>query len=75
MTREEAYATGFADGCRWAEKDIRSGSRQNNYHPLTLADNDWYRANELGFARGYRDTWARFEAGTLTYEMFESGPL
>lgn len=75
MTKAEHYAAGFASGCRWAERDIRDGTLDfPNYRAISPDAPDWYRASELGFIRGYRDTVARFEADSLTYTMFESGP-
>lgn len=77
MTRAEAYAQGFAEGCRWAEQDIRDGLGDSSY---ALRDNArttcnaGTRAYSLGAARGYRDTFARYEAGTLTREMFDLAP-
>lgn len=72
MTRSQAYAMGFSEGCRWAESDIRSHSRLDP--AIGSSTSDTLRAHDLGRARGYRDTWARYEAGTLTWEMFDLAP-
>lgn len=77
MTTEEAYRDGWHEGRRWAEADIR------NRVPLSKGDRlrGWRvrmpeaRALQLGIARGYRDTVARYEAGELTWEMFDQPPL
>lgn len=78
MTRKEAYAEGFAKGCRWAETDIRNGTTLSwpaefRENARTTADGG-LRAHYLGAARGYRDTFARYDAGTLTQEMFDLAP-
>ena len=73
MTRAEAYAEGFHEGRRWAEEDIRAqNGRENPLWPYGGMSGDAYR---LGAARGYRDTWARWDAGTLTASMLEHAPL
>lgn len=86
MTRAEHYLAGKAEGERWAEADLRAGrgtdSEADRIRTLaadTLAlrlteAGDRDAALELGRARGYRLTVARFEAGELTFEMFEIGP-
>lgn len=73
MTRSEAYAEGFQEGRRWAENDISDGIC---VVPSTsdLGDTEYGRARGLGAIRGYRDTVARYEAGTLTRQMFEHAP-
>jgi hypothetical protein len=71
MTRAEAYAAGFAEGRRWAEEDIRDGLRLDPEDGETGEE----RAFEIGARRGYRDTFARFESGALTWEMFELEPI
>jgi hypothetical protein len=32
-------------------------------------------AYDLGIRRGYRDTWARWDSGALTWEMLEHAPV
>lgn len=60
-------------GRRWAEVDARDGSRIEPEHLDTRTDT--VRAWALGARRGYRDTWARIDAGTLRPSMFELGPV
>lgn len=68
MTRSEAYAEGFHEGRRWAEEDIRNGVRD----ALSWRSGD---AFEIGRIRGYQDTIARWDAGTLTASMLEHAPV
>jgi len=78
MSRHERYNEGWHEGRRWAENDLR------NHHASDVLDflrdvappaNDNQRAWDLGLARGYRDTVARFDSGELTWEMFDAAPL
>jgi hypothetical protein len=69
MTRREAYADGYADGERWAEKDARDGLRVD---PGPSQGSELARTYALGAMRGYAQTWERIHAGTLTPEMFEA---
>lgn len=79
-----AYAEGFTRGCDWAERDLLDGSAAVSEADairdaaLSLLRNvprsaagRRYIAEELGQARGYRLTLARYERGELTREMFE----
>lgn len=89
MTRAEHYASGFSEGCRWAERDLRDGRGLTHDREAELRDDAtlalyWTHQGEpyaqeaawrLGAARGYRQTVARFEAGTLSFEEFEQAPL
>lgn len=70
MTHAARYAQGFADGVFWAENDIRARSRNADRFS---AEGD--RAYLIGYMRGYRDTWARWDAGTLTWEMLDQAPV
>lgn len=72
MTRSEAYAEGFQEGRRWAEDDISAHVRTYPTWDYGGISGDAYR---IGVCRGYRDTWARWDAGTLTWEMLEHAPL
>lgn len=72
MNRREAYADGFQDGRRWAEADIASRMRDEPTWEHGGMSGDAYR---LGTARGYRDTWARWDSRALTWEMLEHAPL
>lgn len=84
MTREEAYAEGFQTGRRWAERDIANRHTEEETIRWNTTQ-EWKRrkdtryellaAEALGQARGYRDTWARWEDGRLTWEMFEHAPV
>lgn len=78
MTRAEHYLAGKAEGERMAEIDLR-----DHRHDLDedlkrnlagVRRDSRYRAFLIGCRRGYRLTVARFEAGELTFEMFEMGP-
>lgn len=73
MTRSEAYAEGFQEGRRWAENDISDGIYVAP-SAWDVGNTEYARARGLGAIRGYRDTVARFEAGTLTRQMFEHAP-
>lgn len=77
MTRAEAYAEGWHSGRQYAEQDIRDHSITPPHKPWRLVAymSDSSRAEQLGYMRGYRDTIARYEAGTLTWEMFENAPV
>lgn len=81
MTRSEAYAEGFHEGRRWAEEDIRNSVRVDPDDLRGEPDVAWpsgsdlSRANGLGTLRGYRDTWARWDAGTLTWAQLDHAPL
>lgn len=86
MTRAEAYAEGWHEGRRWAERDLGEGLGLQYDMEQALTDDARraaeirhtdsefpnYGAHLLGRARGYRDTVARFKTGTLTPEMFEN---
>lgn len=74
MNRSEAYAEGFQEGRRWAEEDIRDRTRDTRY-PSVIFNTDAGEAYQLGAERGYRDTWARWDAGTLTWEQLEHAPV
>lgn len=81
---EHAYAEGFTTGRLWAERDLRDGSACASEADairdaaLSLLHNvprsaagRRYIAEELGQARGYRETLARYEREELTPSMFE----
>ena len=74
MNRAEAYAEGYADGVRWAEGDIRDHVRVDPEYMLEDAGDLW-KATALGHRRGYRDTWARWDDGRLTWQMLEHAPV
>ena len=74
MTRSEAYAEGWAVGARWAEGDISSKVRRDPERTKSAAT-DSLRAYCYGVERGYRDTWARWNSGALTWEMLEHAPV
>ena len=77
MNRAEAYAEGYDAGRLWAQEDISARSRLEpvKLHRLAPYMSDESRAEQLGYMRGYRDTWARWDAGALTWEMLEHAPL
>lgn len=75
MTRSEAYAEGWHTGRREAEEDIANQLGYFERAPATHWDGPIGRAGIAGQRRGYRDTWARWDAGTLTWEMLEHAPL
>ena len=81
MTRAYAYREGRADGVRWAERDMTDGNGLRAHTEALLRANyqsaysEEARAYALGCARANRDTWARWDAGTLTWEMLEHAPL
>lgn len=85
MTREEAYGEGWHSGRRWAEHDIRervdlsgqmlADAKQFNEERRGGQPTDFFAAWTLGMARGYRDTFARYEAGEVTWETFDTVPL
>jgi hypothetical protein len=83
MTKEErraAYLDGFETGARWAETDLRLGHPRISDQYRGAATISWearvlgpaHEANaayDLGIARGYRLTLARWDAGELTRAM------
>lgn len=84
MTREEAYAEGWADGVRWAERDIADHANDEDTIRWNSTQ-EWKRRKDpryvtaacvaVGQARAYRDTWARWDAGALTWEMLDQAPV
>lgn len=80
MTNEEAYNSGWHQGRRWAEEDLKNHESVN-----AVADElkTWYarnlhgtsRAYALGVIRGYRETIDRWERKEVTWETFETEPL
>ena len=75
--KEEMYADGWHFGRRLAEEDLRNGAPTNRGDQLRQLNPRLpeTRAWHLGTCRGYRDTVARYEAGELTWEMFDQPPL
>ena len=72
----EYYDSGWHMGRRLAEADLRDGSTtdaRSYFHKVVYSDEA--RAQMLGIMRGYRDTVARYDAGELTWQMFDSAPL
>lgn len=73
----ERYDSGWHQGRHWAEEDLRNGNTtadpRKSFAEVTHSDEA--RAQMLGILRGYRDTVARFDAGELTWQMFDSAPL
>jgi hypothetical protein len=81
MTRAGHYLAGKAEGERWAEADLRNHRAvhaESDRIRALASDTLSLRlteagardaAFELGRARGYRLTVARFERGDLTWEM------
>jgi len=77
VTREESYRDGWHEGRRRAEKDLSDGGPVGSFSAelREWASRDGNRAWNLGVARGYRDTVARFEAGEISWETFDHMPL
>ena len=77
MTRADDYAEGYSSGWLWAEADIRDGSG-SWWEAEVRADareGGVMRAFWLGAARGYRECFRRYDAGTHTRSMFELSRL
>ena len=85
--RERAYAEGFHRGRHWAEVDIQRADGSREYWSQRLREDSSgphalgseraaaWKAEALGAARGYRDTWARWDDGRLTWQMLEHAPV